>query len=305
MKKDTSVKWEPKDPSELDLSNVRAAIFGGTGGLGRAISRQLAERGADVLVVGRTFRDQDMEKIKFLKADLSLVTEADRVANEIPAKYFTHFVFTTGIIAAPKREETAEGLERDMAISYLSRYVLMNQLAPHLGESLPKDGPKPKVFIMGFPGSGQTGNPEDMNSEASYGAISTHMNTVAANEALVLDATKRYPNIATFGLNPGLIKTDIRNNYLGEGSILSRTVEWIIGWTHQSPADYAKKICSLLVSPDIEGHSGAMFDCYGNAILQSPGLTPEVVDNFMKNSKALVVRALAKKPDETASKVPV
>ncbi len=29
-----------------------------------------------------------------------------------------------------------------------------------------------------------------------------HMNTVAGNEMLVLDAAKRYPNASIFGLNP-------------------------------------------------------------------------------------------------------
>ena len=74
---------------------------------------------------------------------------------------------------------------------------------------------KPRVFIMGFPGSGQTGNLNDLDAEKSYGRWAVHMNTVAGNEMLVLDAAKRYPDASFFGLNPGFISTNICSNLLG------------------------------------------------------------------------------------------
>jgi len=47
----------------------------------------------------------------------------------------------------------------------------------------------------------------------------------------------------------------------------------------------------LLVSPDLEGHSGAMFNRKAFAILPSPGLTGGYVHDFMAASEALVSRA--------------
>ncbi len=44
---------------------------------------------------------------------------------------------------------------------------------------------------------------------ASSWTMKVHINTVAGNEVLVLDATGRYPQFGAFGLNPGLIKTNI------------------------------------------------------------------------------------------------
>jgi NAD(P)-dependent dehydrogenase (short-subunit alcohol dehydrogenase family) len=89
----------------------------GTGGIGRALSRFMASRGASVVVVGWTFRDSDVPGIEFVKADLSLMREAQRVAVLLPAEDLDLLVFTTGIMAGPEREETAEGIERDMAVS--------------------------------------------------------------------------------------------------------------------------------------------------------------------------------------------
>jgi len=132
----------------------------------------------------------------------------------------------------------------------------------------------------------------DLNSERSYGANATHMNTVAGNEMLVLDSAKRYPNARFFGLNPGLIKTNIRDNFLGAGSFKSRVIEALIGFLSQSPEAYAERITPLLVSPDLEAHSGAMFDSKGRPVMFSPKLgDTQHVEKFLAESQALVARA--------------
>jgi NAD(P)-dependent dehydrogenase (short-subunit alcohol dehydrogenase family) len=239
---------------------MRVAIVGGTGGIGRAFGRCFASHDAAVAVVGQTFRDADVPGIEFIKADLSLMREAQRVGEALPAETLDLIIFTTGIMAGPKRQETAEGIERDMAISYLSRLVILREIAPHLGKDRPATRMKPRVFIMGFPGVGQTGKLDDLNAEKSYGRWAAHMNTVAGNEMLVLDAVKRYPNASSFGLNPGIIKSNIRSNLFNGDTLLYRFIDWMTGVMAASAETYAEQLTPLLVSPDLEGHSGAMFD---------------------------------------------
>jgi NAD(P)-dependent dehydrogenase (short-subunit alcohol dehydrogenase family) len=220
--------------------------------------------------------------------------EAERVAKRLPAETLDLVVFTTGIFAAPKRQETAEGIERDMAVSYLSRLVILREIAPRLGTKRPEARMKPRVFVMGYPGAGQAGTLGDLNAERSYSAMVVHMNTVAGNEMLVLDAAKRYPQASFFGLNPGLIKTNIRDNFLGEGSTKSRMIEWMIGLVTPSAKAYAELLVPLLVSPELEGHSGAMFNQKGLAIFPSPKLSDGHVKDFLAASEALVSRANAR-----------
>ncbi len=292
MKKDKNVSWRRVDAASLDLKNLKVAVVGGTGGLGRAFSRSLAARGAHVIVVGQTFRDSGVRGIEFLKADLSLMREAKRVGAELPAETLDLVIFTTGIFASPKRQETAEGIERDMAVSYLSRLVILREIAPRLGKDRASKSTKPRVFVMGYPGGGQAGTLDDLNADKSYSAMPVHMNTVAGNEMLVLDAAKRYPNVTFFGLNPGLIKTNIRDNFLGEGTLKSRIVERLIGFLSVSPETYAENLTPLLVSPDLDAHSGAMFDKKGVAVLPSQKLTDAShVNAFLSASEALVSRA--------------
>jgi NAD(P)-dependent dehydrogenase (short-subunit alcohol dehydrogenase family) len=277
--------------SSLDLTGKSLAVVGGTDGLGRAIARLAAARGARVVVVGRTFRDEDTPGLTFLKADLSSMREAVRVGRELDPS-LDAVVLTTGIIAAKVREVTAEGIERDMAISYLSRLAIVRELAPRLAARA-AGSPAPRVFVMGFPGTGQLGDVGDLNAERSYDAMAVHMNTVAGNEALVLDGARRHPDVSFFGLNPGLIKTNIRANFLGAGSFKHRAAEWLIGLMMPTAEQYAERVVPLLLAPELEGRSGAMFGKKGTAILPTEGMDEPHVARFIEASEALLERALA------------
>jgi len=292
MKIDKSVTWRRVAPQSLKLEGLRVAIIGGTGGIGRGLSRFLASRGAAVTVVGQTFRDSGISGIDFIKADLSLMREAKRVGERLPAETLDLVIFTTGIFAAPKRQETPEGIERDMAVSYLSRMVIIREMGARLGKKRPDSAPKPRVFVWGFPGTGQAGTIDDLNAEKSYGVISAHMNGIAGNEVLVLDSAKRYPNANFFGLNPGAVQTGIRRNLFGAHTVLFRLAEALIGLFSPNVSTYVERIAPLLVSPDLEQHSGAMFNKKGQAILPTPKLTDISYEKeFMAASEKLVSRA--------------
>ena len=115
--------------------------MGGTSGIGRALALAAASRGAAVTVVGRTFKAGDATTFK--AADLSSMAVAKRVGAELePADIV---LFTTGTGPADKREATAEGIERDMAVSALSRFVILRELFPKLQRGA-------RVFIWGMPG---------------------------------------------------------------------------------------------------------------------------------------------------------
>ena len=289
MKKDKTISWQRVDAAHLDLHGKRAIVVGGTGGLGQAIARQLAARGGDVVVVGQTFRDQGNPRIAFVQADLSRMDKAARVARELPAETADFLIFTAGIFAAPKRQENSEGLERDMAVSFLNRLVMLREMAPRLGTARAPGAPRARVFNMAYPGSGQIGTPDDLNAERGYKALVQHMNTVAGNEILVLDAAERYAGIDAFGLNPGMVKTAIRDNFFGKSRILA-VVEHVIGALNPTPEQYAARIVPLIATPDIAGRSGAMFDRKGDAIRPSAGLTPEHIARFLSGSQDLIAR---------------
>jgi NAD(P)-dependent dehydrogenase (short-subunit alcohol dehydrogenase family) len=294
MKRDHGLTVHATELGPQALAGKVIAVVGGTGGIGRSLALDLTGKGARVIVVGRSFQDRGVAGIEFLKADLSLMAEAGRVAAELPAETMDMVVFTTGIMAGPKREVTSEGIERDLAVSYLSRFVILRGIAPRLGTERPDPAMRPRVFVMGFPGTNQTADPEDLNSERTYKRMRTHGYTVAGNEALVLDAAKRYPHLDVFGLNPGFVKTDIRANLFGSRAFL-KVVEFLTAFMTVAPETYARRIVPLLVAPDLNGRSGAMFNNKAEAILPSArSKDAAYVVAVMGASERLVDRATAK-----------
>lgn len=292
MKRDTSWDWGRRSEAALDLKGKSIAIVGGTGGIGRGFAQVLSRRGARVTVVGQTFRDNGHPNIEFVPANLESMREAERVGKSLNAEDLDMVLLTTGIFAAPRRQTTSEGIERDMAVSFLSRLVIVRAIASTLGRNRPAPGMRPRIFIWGYPGTGRRGTPGDLNAERSYSMWRVHMNTVAGNEMLVLEGARRYPAVDIFGMSPGILATNIRNNMRkkpGGGGFM----EWFISKTSPTPNEYAERITPLLFSPDLNGHSGAIFDRKGNPSLPSQGLTDaHYTGAFLAESEALVTLAL-------------
>ena len=285
--------WKSVPPENLDLSGKRVVVVGGTGGIGRALSRFMVDRGAQVTIVGRTFREVHTPRISFMKADLELMSEAVRIGQNLPAEELDLVVFTTGIMPGPERTETTEGIERDLAVSYLSRLAMLREMGLRLGKKRTNPTGKPRVFVMGMPGTNAKGNIEDLNSEKTFSPMPAHMNTVVGNEALVLYGARQYPDINFYGLNPGLIKSNIRSNMSGgQDSLRHRITEGIIGILTMSADTYARRIVPLLFSTDIESASGAFFNQKAIAILPSESMTPSYVNEYIEASDKLLMRAL-------------
>ena len=107
-------------------------VTGGTGGIGRAVAVQLARGGDRVLFVGRDAKRGTevlaaLKRVRpeldhrFLAADLSLLSETARLADELGQQTdrFDAAVFCAGILSTLP-ECTAEGLERSFVLNYLT-----------------------------------------------------------------------------------------------------------------------------------------------------------------------------------------
>ena len=275
------------DPQRPFLgAGLKVAVVGGTSGIGAALANELASRGADVIVIGRTFKDEGTPQLTFIQADLSTVTSMKSAAAELPAEDLDMLIFTTGIIPQKKRVGTSDGLEADLAISYISRFVMLRELSERLGKNPPK---RPRVFVMGAPGLNEKGNTADLNAEKSYSRLPQHGKTVAANEALVLDAAARFPRLGVFGLNPGLIKTNIRSAITGNGWFF-RFTEGVVSCLTPSAEVYAERLVPVLFATELEKASGFHFNQKADAIKPSKVMTTQLTVEYMEATEALLAR---------------
>jgi len=107
------------------------------------------------------------------------------------------------------------------------------------------------VYSSWVPGSGQKANREDLNSEKSYARWKVHANSVAGNEAMVYDASKRYPNIDVFALNPGFVQTNMRDKIFKRGGFLNRFGFCVTSFMTSTPENYVRRVLSLFFVPEL------------------------------------------------------
>jgi len=291
----STFSWTKNGLTDNSLLGLKVAVIGGTNGIGQGIARELVSKGANAIVVGRTFRDQGNPKIEFVQADLSLMDKSRSVARALPVEDLDMIVFTAGILPSNQRQETSEGIENDMAISYLNRFVMLQEILPRMSKPPTtvygsKNFDRPRIFVMGYPGVNQVPNVDDFNSTKSYSLMGTHKNTIVGNESLVVHHSQATPNVGFFGLNPGLIKTGIRSPVLGNG-VMFNLLEGMMSWFNPSVEQYSANLVPLLVSPDLNNRSGLMFNQQVQAIEPSSNLTPALVADVLKASQDLVNQA--------------
>jgi len=125
---------------------------------------------------------------------------------------------------------------------------------------------------MGF--CGHEARIEDFNGLHSYSSFPQHMNTVIANDALILGFRQRRPDLDIYGLNPGLIKTGIRANVYSGNRLEAFIGETIIGLFTPSTMQYAHVIKNVIAAGSIPKNA-IFFNAYGEPIQISNYLSDE------------------------------
>ena len=137
-----------KRPGMDKLSGMTALVTGSTDGVGRLVANKLGQAGARVLVHGRDAERgarvvADIEAnggaADFLAADLSALTEVNRLAEavEATADRLDILINNAGIGTAGPRQTSAEGFELRFAVNYLAGFLLTLLLLPLIKKSTP------------------------------------------------------------------------------------------------------------------------------------------------------------------------
>ncbi len=128
------------------MDGKTVAITGPTSGLGLAAACEFARLGADLVLIGRNreklevarrriadFSGRNTDHMPLLLADLSLVAEAQGVADELRVltPQLDVLVNNAGALFN-ERQLTAEGNEQSLAINLLGPWVLVESLMSHL-----------------------------------------------------------------------------------------------------------------------------------------------------------------------------
>lgn len=229
-------------------------VTGATDGLGRQVTRDLAEEGATVLIHGRDAGRAEAvtreiserignDKLRYHLADFSSLAEVRRLAEDVRSQHdrLDVLVNNAGVIL-PEREVTEGGVELTFAVNYLSHFLLTRLLLPLLLR-----GPARVVNVASAAQS-----PIDFDDpmlEKGYDPMRAYSQSKLA---MVMHA---------FDLAGELEGAGVAANALHPASLMdTKMVRGTFGYSRSTVEEGAEATVRLAVSPELEGISGRYFD---------------------------------------------
>jgi retinol dehydrogenase-12 len=201
-------------------------LTGATRGIGRAAAVALAEKGAEVALVGR-----DADRVRAVAqeaaatgggapvhehvADLSLMSGVRELADEIRARHAHIDVLANNAGALfASRKETSEGFEQTFALNHLAPFLLTNLLRDRL------EGGRVVTTASDAHESGVL-DLDDLQSETSYAAMRVYGTSKLCNILFTRELARRAPELHANCFHPGVVRTGFGKNDNGIWKILT------------------------------------------------------------------------------------
>lgn len=265
-------------------------MTGATDGLGRAVARELASRGATVLLHGRSeARLADTlseirgatgnDRLRTYLADLSSLDEVRRMAEEILGREERLDVLINnagiGMGSDPhRREESADGHELRFAVNHLAPFLLTLLLLPLLRRSAP-------ARIVNVASVGQAPiDFDDVMLERSYEGFRAYRQSKLAQVMFTFELAER---LRAEG------ETGVSVNALHPASLMpTKMVLEAFGSTMSTIREGMEATVRLAIAPELEGVSGRYFDRFHEGRAEPQAHDPEARRRLWTLSQDLV-----------------
>ncbi len=237
-------------------------ITGATSGIGEVAAVRLAEQGARIVFIARDREraDATLGKLRAANradhkvhlADLSLLAEMKRVAQEIAAEPQIDVLINNAGALFNKRSETADGLERTFALNHMSYFVVTNLLLPKL---------KPAARIINTASNAHRNGVLDFNdlqSRHGYIGFAAYSKSKLCNILFTRELARRIAGtgVTANSLHPGFVATRFGDQ---SGGVMQRLVSIAKPVGAISPEEGAKTIVYLASSAEPAAVSGEYF----------------------------------------------
>ena len=246
------------------MANKTIIITGATDGIGLEAAIKIAALGNQVGLVGRN-PDKGIkameritsltgnDKLNFFQADLSLISEINKLSEEIKNKYSQVDVLLNNAGGASKNKTiTSEGLEQTFATNQMNYFTLTTNLMDILSAS--KGSRVVNVASNAHIGASidfDNINAEKVNSFWKAYCISKLMNIM-----FTYRLAEMQDKVTINALHPGFVDTNIGGN---EGSVIKRIVKFGSKLFARTVENGADSSIYLSTSDEVENISGKYF----------------------------------------------
>ena len=242
-------------------------ITGATDGIGKEAAIELAKKGCNLILIGRSKEkgEKVVEQIRkvaeshvdidYFTADLMLMKEVSRVADEVSRKYPRIDILLNNVGALfTFRGVTEEGFERTFALNHLGYFLMTKKLLP----LVEKSDYKRIVNVSSSAHYGIDFEFDNINGEKKYTGFDTYKKSKLANVMFTYELAKRIEGtgITANCLHPGFVSTNFgkNNSFLWRNFI--RVAMWLIAINVK---DGAKTSIHLACSDEVKDITGKFF----------------------------------------------
>jgi NAD(P)-dependent dehydrogenase (short-subunit alcohol dehydrogenase family) len=261
-------------------------VTGATDGLGRALARELAARGATVLLHGRTkARLEDTrreiveatgsDRLRTYLADLASLEQVRRLGREVAGdqERLDVLVNNAGIGGDGPRQQSADGLELRFAVNYLAPFLLTELLLPLLRRSVP-------ARIVNVASVGQVPiDFDDVMLERGYDALRAYRQSKLAQIMFTFELAERLRAAGESGVTV---------NALHPATLMDTKMAFeTFGYAMSTVEAGVEATLRLVVAPELEGVSGRYFDRLDDAEANAQAYDAEARGRLWRLSTAL------------------
>jgi len=238
-----SKHWQAADiPS---LTGKRILITGANSGIGYHAALKLARKGAHVLLACRDRQrgEAAMTRLdaespgastELVVLDLASLSSIHSVAESELAKGLPLDILinNAGVMAPPKRLETADGFELQFGTNVLGHFALTALLMPALEQAAKASTDRPRVVTLASIAHkrGQI-NFDDLQSVRNYGPMRAYQQSKLADLMFSLELNRRLraanSRIMSVAAHPGVANTNLFQ--VGEYSAFEKTARNLVG----------------------------------------------------------------------------
>ncbi len=249
-----------------DMQGRVCLVTGATDGHGRAVARELAKRGADVVLLGRSLEkcrrvqaelagESGGKSPEILVCDLASRAAIDRAASEYLASGRPlHVLVNNAGLVSQAREENAEGIELTFAVNYLAMFQLTLRLLPRLLESAPArivnvSSDTYRMASLDF---------DDLQLARGYSFMRAYARSKLAITYFTLELARRIEGrgVSVNAVDPGPIASNIGANNPG---FAYRIAGPLIRLLFPSPERAARTALMLATDPQLAAATGGYY----------------------------------------------
>ncbi len=287
-----------EDDSRLD--GQRALVTGANTGLGRAVARQLAQRGADLVVAGRTDARDVWEEfrstgrsVEYRYVDLSDLQSVRRLVETLgDGAPFDVVVSNAGVVPGRARR-TPQGIEEMFAVNFLSCFMLLDRL---LDQGLIRGSRTHPRIVIVTSESHRSARPIDWERFGAFrdygmgGSMAEYATNKFLLTALARELGRRRAQddfVAVHSICPGPVNSRIAREAPAWAQPLLGLVFTAF---FRSPEAAAKPVVHLASSSTLEGQTGIYLHHWTPKEVHPEAEAPETGDRLFRASQTLISR---------------